>query len=422
MRKTQKLRRGGARSAENQAKLNAKYNIVKANLQKVKTMNVASENNFKYNNIKKTIIPQGKQFYFRSQVPSYDLKDEPMWFDYSVATTEHTYFLNHPLQDYRRFSKEFYNSMIEQYGKYIIEVIVKKPLTVIHFPVDYTSQEASQGPHSYSAFFEEVVKKACLESKELCADGYTIDIFYKEDKWIPGFRNIYIFNPNEHLEVIRIMSPVDQDLIYKMGDFYKRKFETLKENLKKIQDIPNSVFDQENDLDYRKIKKSRVPVGKHFYFRSTKPIYDLEDRPLWMDYSGSVNKESFILGNQGKLPESLISGFRKRFGDYVMEVEVIKPMTILHFPVFYDSEEASIANGSYSQYAEPIILKACARKKIPNGNNGVDYTKACGDGYTLDIFYRPMGIRYKQNWVPGYRELCVYHPQDKLKIVNVYES
>lgn len=445
MRKTRRIRRGGARSAENQAKINAKYSEILQNLANVKNLEASELNNQEnYTKIKKTIIPLmqkitnpaygtyevGTTFYFRTPEPTYELKDEPMFFDYSSFGNRHTYLLQNDgetAQYEPRLSENIVKQMITKYGEYLNEVRVIKPLTVIHFPIDDTSKEASMGPHSYSAFFEEVMRNTCLGDNKACADGYTRDVFFNDEYgWQKGYREICIFNPKEHLEIVSSMSPVNQKTIYEMqpgGKKLNQRIKTLKNNLKNIYNsvIKYKSFYKENDNVYNKFKVTMIPEGREFYFRSKKNIEKLEDRPIWLEYTGS-----FITGEGNKLPEIVSKKIIERFGNYVCKVRVKKSMNIIHFPVDYSSQEASINNHSYSAYSEPVVRTICTKtgrllKYIKSKNtDDIDYSKGCADGYTLDFLYRGMP-GYKSSWIPNNRELVVYHPQEHLEIVECVE-
>lgn len=195
-----------------------------------------------------------------------------------------------------------------------------------------------------------------------------------------------------------------------------KKTNTMLGNLQMLQETNDFPIEDLNDGDYTQFKKTRIPVGTKFFFRSKMPREHFEERPVWLNYSASVKKQSFLVGplNPEELPPDLISLMIKKFGDWLIEVEVVEPLTILHFPVDYSSPEASEAGHSYSAVYERMIRKFCA--KIPP--SGYDFSKACADGYSLDFFYKSMLGKFRgQGWIPDFRELCVYKPWKHLRIV-----
>lgn len=207
-------------------------------------------------------------------------------------------------------------------------------------------------------------------------------------------------------------APLDPVIVEK----WDKKTNTILGNLQMIQESVDFPVADVNDGDYSYFKKTRIPVGTKFFFRSKMPRDDFEERPVWLNYSASVNKQSFLVPplNPEELPPELVSLIIKKFGDWLIEVEVIEPLTILHFPVDYSSPEASEAGHSYSAVYERLIRKFCA--KIPP--SGYDFSKACADGYSLDFFYKQMLGRFSSHkWNPGFRELCVYKPWKHLQIV-----
>lgn len=196
----------------------------------------------------------------------------------------------------------------------------------------------------------------------------------------------------------------------------EKKFEVLKQNLANIQEQNDFPLQPINNGKYTEFKKSVIPIGTRFFFRSKIHLTELENRPIWLDYSGRVSKQSFLVDplNPENLPPEIPNAMIRKFGDWLIEVETIEPVVILHFPVDYSSQDASLEGHSYSAFFEPLIKHVCVHKKLPE-----NYSRACADGYTLDFYFKELKGKFKgQGWIPGYRELCIYNPVDKLRIIG----
>lgn len=186
------------------------------------------------------------------------------------------------------------------------------------------------------------------------------------------------------------------------------KTNSLRRNLQAIQNRPAEVS---NNAIYTTLKKTTIPVGTRFFFRSHKNLTEVEDRPLWVDYTASLGMPSFLL-----LPkqESLLTPLAANkiigtFGSYLNEVEVIRPLEVVHLPVDYVSKEASEAEGSYSSSAEDIVEKVYSEKP-----------GAFADGYTIDFFFKEMGGTFQSlSWLQGYRRLIILKPREYLSLIHI---
>lgn len=422
MRKTRRIKRGGAQTRGNLQRLkNAKTNSLRKNLEGIQGIPVEDSNNGLYSRIKKTIIPVGTIFYFRSQSQLQSLENRPLMLDYTASIGMPSFLLL-PKQE-SILSIEATRIIIGTFGSYLNEVEVIKPLEVVHFPVDYTSKEASESEGSYSASVDDIVRKLYSEKPEVFLDGYTIDFFFREMRgtfqplsWLPGYRQLIVFKPREHLQLNESYYSVPG--IKSWQEDYRFKYNRLKDNLRRIQEDPDFHLEDFNNGNYDHLKKTMIPEGTVFQFRSKWPINEIQPKAMWLDYSASLGKPSFLLKseNASKLDPSIPKSMEKDFGPYVNTVVVIKPLEIVHFPVRYDSQNESqeVNTNIYSAYYETIIKQMCVEKQKWRDYN---YSKACGDGYTLDFLFRKMRPPYA-NWVPGFRELCIYRPHLHLEIIS----
>lgn len=207
------------------------------------------------------------------------------------------------------------------------------------------------------------------------------------------------------------------------------KVPILRANLKKIENTPDYPVAPSNDGIYTEFKKTIIPRGARFYFRSKGPIASLQDKPIWLNYSGAVNKQSFLLPplNPENLPPEVPAAMVKRFGEWLNEVEVFEPLEILHFPVDYSSKDASEAGHSYSAFFEKVVRAFCKKERFDalgvKEEDRYDFPIACADGYSLDFFFKEMVGKFQgYSWIPGYRELSIYHPQEHLRLVRSFHS
>jgi hypothetical protein len=187
-----------------------------------------------------------------------------------------------------------------------------------------------------------------------------------------------------------------------------------------------------NNGNYTNPKVTTIPVGTRFEFRSHEPVTTdkLQDRPMWLDYKKGGNPNSTFLlpnfKNNINNIQSLVSPQRPRlfwedmrwtFGPIVNLVKTTAPLKVLHFPI---DPKAPNGNRSVTSYNEPIIQALCIKKK--------EAWCQKYDGYTLDVFYDNTYIdfplqKYSRNnpqRVIGHRELCLFHPVGKIKILGSY--
>ncbi len=190
------------------------------------------------------------------------------------------------------------------------------------------------------------------------------------------------------------------------------------ENFSRMKAEPLEVL-EENDGIYKDFKKTIIKPGTILTVRSSFPIVKIEDRPMWLDYSPLIKKQSFLKKptDPENLPPEISYAMKELFGPWINEMRVIKPITILHFPVNYESKEKSLSRDSYSAFFEGLLKDLCINKKThPN----LHFEKECADGYTLDFFFKEMQkkIFKGKGWYPGYREICIYHPAEFLEIYD----
>ena len=172
----------------------------------------------------------------------------------------------------------------------------------------------------------------------------------------------------------------------------------------KEQSIP--VYDH-NDGEYKEMKYTVLRPGLKLQFRSKKRMTNelIEDRPMWLDYSASTGKPSF-LHQTGNLNGRIASLMISRFGFWINTMVVKKPITILHFPVDYTQPNS---DDSYISFYEGVIRNLC-----------VDYQyRICANGYTLDFAFKKGAdqppFRGAES-VPGLREICIFHPKEFLDL------
>lgn len=67
--------------------------------------------------------------------------------------------------------------------------------------------------------------------------------------------------------------------------------ETIIKILENLASIPTYVFDNQ---DYSTFKLTVIPKGTVFYFRSQKQLDKISNHPLWLDYTQSIGKESYL--------------------------------------------------------------------------------------------------------------------------------
>ena len=190
----------------------------------------------------------------------------------------------------------------------------------------------------------------------------------------------------------------------------------LLKKMHNFKEKPLNTLD-ENDGIYKEFKKTKLKPGTILAFRSKEPVAKIEDRPMWLDYSPLIQKQSFLraVKNKENLPEEIPLLMAQKFGPWINVVRIIKPITILHFPVDYESREKSQNEHSFSSFFEGPIHALCAKKKYKEEN----FTEECADGYTLDFFFHEMKGKFKgKGWYPGYREICIYHPNESVEIVE----
>lgn len=171
----------------------------------------------------------------------------------------------------------------------------------------------------------------------------------------------------------------------------------LQEKLKKDLYIPKYNV---NDGIYTNYKYTILKQGAEFQFRSTYPMQKgmIERRPMWLEYRRSNDEPSFLLGQD--IPYGMWGCMLVRFGSYINTIRILKPMKILHFPVFYDSPEDM---NSIDAIYEGYVREMCITKKY----------EVCADGYTLDFMFKPDETCPPfRSYTPiqGRRELCILRP------------
>jgi hypothetical protein len=164
-------------------------------------------------------------------------------------------------------------------------------------------------------------------------------------------------------------------------------------------------FEMLNNGDYTHIKYTFIEPGTRFLFRSKKELKaeDIQRKPMWLNYSASKGKSSFLLTNEtGELNNRIPRGMALYFGDWINTIEIKDYIIIVHFPVLYDAPNDP---DSFPSYYEGVVKQLCVHWKMP----------FCAAGYTLDFLFAPHYSK-KLGWenigpIPGYRELCLLDPQ-----------
>jgi hypothetical protein len=204
---------------------------------------------------------------------------------------------------------------------------------------------------------------------------------------------------------------------FSLNRIEKRRQTTMKRNMfmsKYRNVVPEIMANQtkqyiplelQNNGDYTQYKYTWLQPGQRFQFRSKKELKasDIEPRPMWLNYSASKGKPSFLLVNEtGQLNERVPKGMAKVFGPWLNTIEVKNYILILHFPVIYD--DTTDLPDSFPAYYEGAVRQICIMWKIP----------VCASGYTLDFLYSPHTSKHV-GWnglplIPHYRELCILEP------------
>jgi hypothetical protein len=172
-------------------------------------------NNGNYTWYKYTIIPAGTIFHFRSKQKLTALEERTkeskkgrgaMWVDYTETLGKPSFQVENP-----GTNAKIPRAMAKHFGPWLNTIRTLKPLTILHFPVDYTHIRP-ENIHSYTSEFERVISRICADLSEefdpnaICADGYTLDFLHRTvefekppfnnvDYLIENFRELAILNP-----------------------------------------------------------------------------------------------------------------------------------------------------------------------------------------------------------------------------------
>lgn len=73
---------------------------------------------------------------------------------------------------------------------------------------------------------------------------------------------------------------------------FNKQFQTLKETLAYIRTLKKDELN--DDFNYDLPKFSIVPEGTTFYRRQRTESFDSVNRPIWLDYTGTMSLKPFI--------------------------------------------------------------------------------------------------------------------------------
>lgn len=164
-----------------------------------------------YSEWKYTMLKPGTLLQFRSKYKYYpeSLEARGMWLNYSKSQGRPS-FLQLPDKP-EELDERIPREMIRHFGPYINTIRIKKPMKILHFPVNYKRPHSRR---SYTAAYQSIVKKLCVrEMKPICADGYTLDFAHKKAAAVEpfpgvpptkGLREICLLNviPGETVELV----------------------------------------------------------------------------------------------------------------------------------------------------------------------------------------------------------------------------
>jgi len=190
-----------------------------------------------------------------------------------------------------------------------------------------------------------------------------------------------------------------EDLLNNINKKFKKDFTNLDEARTFIKTLtPKKLKD---DFNYELPKFSIIPKGTIFYRRQKIDTFRSENRPIWLDYTGtmSLSTISFLKDTNTEYTQDILNETINHFGKFLMKFRVNEDLLILHFPSYVFSNLESWVN------------YMCVHTRNEN----------CVDGYTLDFLKFNTHSIYKNfESLDGYRELCILDAQ-KVSLISVEE-
>ena len=198
-----------------------------------------------------------------------------------------------------------------------------------------------------------------------------------------------------------------------LGDFEKKilndllnninkKFNTIFENLDEARTFIKRLTPEEliDDFDYEFPKFTIIPKGTIFYRRQKENTFRSVNRPIWLDYTGTMSASppiSFLKDTNTKYTQDILNETINHFGKFLMKFRVNEDLLILHFPSYVFSN------------LETWVNYMCVHTRDEN----------CVDGYTLDFLkFNTNPIYNNFESLDGYRELCILDAQ-KVSLISV---
>lgn len=188
-----------------------------------------------------------------------------------------------------------------------------------------------------------------------------------------------------------------KDLLYNINKKFNTEFTNLDQARTFIKTLPPEVLI--DNFDYKFPKFSIIPKGTIFYRRQKKDTFRSENRPIWLDYTGtmSVSQNSFLKDTDEKYTQDILNATINHFGKFLMKFIVNEDLLILHFPSYVFSN------------LETWVNYMCVHTRDKN----------CVDGYTLDFLkFNTHPIYDNFESLDGYRELCILDAQ-KVSLISV---
>lgn len=190
-----------------------------------------------------------------------------------------------------------------------------------------------------------------------------------------------------------------QDLLDNINNKFTKEFTNLEQARTFIKTLPSEEL--KDDFDYEFPKFSIIPKGTIFYRRQKIDTFRSENRPIWLDYTGtmSVSPISFLKDTNIKYTQDILNKTINHFGKFLMKFRVNEDLLILHFPSYVFSN------------LETWVNYMCVHT----------HDKNCVDGYTLDFLkFNTHPIYNNFESLDGYRELCILDAQ-KVSLISVEE-
>jgi|LakMenE18May11ns_1017448.scaffolds.fasta_scaffold9704740_1 hypothetical protein len=210
--------------------------------------------------------------------------------------------------------------------------------------------------------------------------------------WNDTDADFIAFDDNEKITDLGIFeNNILQDLLSNINNRFSKDFISLDRAISFINTLPPDELT--DDFDYEFPKFSIIPEGTIFYRRQKTNSFDSINRPIWLDYTGTISSRpfSFLKDINEEYTQEYLDETTNEFGEFLMKFKTNKNLLILHFPSYASS------------FLESWVRYMCAYVKDP----------ICVDGYTLDFLkFNPNSIYKQFKSLDGFRELCILNAKN----------